>query len=234
MNRDQLIEYTNAGQLSPDYNHFSQPIQIYWNVGLAEAERLGRALFVEYLFHNPGHVFNKISFGLFSDWGVYQNGSLPVEQDTKTLFLISTVPDANNDLGYLFTEGSGPPTYQFYWNPSMSIDKKAFDLASTLDKIRVPVWIEYLLTILVIPAWFVLRRSGLSILLVSAVLSQAAFMAASWMLVGMRDKEEVSILPVTVLVYALVIFALVKASLISIPFIQGKLFGHKEFRKAVD
>jgi hypothetical protein len=60
---------------------------------------------------------------------------------------------------------------------------------------------------MVVPAWFALRRSGLSLLLVSAVLSQAAFMGASWMLVGMRHKEEVSILPVTVLVYALVIFA---------------------------
>jgi hypothetical protein len=92
----------------------------------------------------------------------------------------------------------------------MSIDKFAFDLASTLDKIRVPVWIEYLLTLLVIPAWFLLRRSGMSLLLVSAVLSQAAFMGASWMLVGMRHKEEVSILPIAVLVYSLVVFAAAK------------------------
>jgi len=47
----------------------------------------------------------------------------------------------------------------------------------------------------------------MSILLVSALLSQAAFMGASWMLVGMRHKEEVSILPTTVLVYSLVIYA---------------------------
>jgi hypothetical protein len=33
-------------------------------------------------------------------------------------------------------------------------------------------------------------------------------MAASWMLVGVRHKEEVSILPITVLVYSLVIFAM--------------------------
>jgi hypothetical protein len=46
--------------------------------------------------------------------------------------------------------------------------------------------------------------------LVSAVLSQAAFMGASWMLVGMRHKEEASILPITALVYALVIFAMAK------------------------
>ena len=89
----------------------------------------------------------------------------------------------------------------------MAVDKLAFDLASTLEKIRVPVWIEYLVTLLVIPAWFVLRRSGLSLLLVSALLSQAAFMAASWVLVGMRHKEEVSILPVTALAYSLVIYA---------------------------
>jgi hypothetical protein len=63
---------------------------------------------------------------------------------------------------------------------------------------------------MVIPAWFVLRRHGLSLLLVSALLSQAAFTAASWMLVGMRHKEEVSILPVTVLVYSLVVYALAK------------------------
>jgi hypothetical protein len=92
----------------------------------------------------------------------------------------------------------------------MTIDKSALDLASNLDKLRVPVWIEYLLTLLVVPAWFVLRRFGLSLLLVSALLSQAAFMGASWMLVGMRHKEEVSILPITVLAYSLVIFALVK------------------------
>jgi hypothetical protein len=60
---------------------------------------------------------------------------------------------------------------------------------------------------LVIPAWFVLRRSGLSLLLVSGVLGQAAFTGASWMLVGMRHKEEVSILPIAVLVYSLVIYA---------------------------
>jgi hypothetical protein len=35
-------------------------------------------------------------------------------------------------------------------------------------------------------------------------------MGASWMLVGMRHKEEVSILPVTVLAYSLVIFAIAK------------------------
>jgi hypothetical protein len=210
MSRDQLIEVTNAGVFKPEYSHFSQPTPIYWNVGLAEAEKLGRAVFVEYLLSNPGHVFNKVSFGLLNDWGVYQDGFLPVEQDPKTLVLNSSGPNANNDLSYSFAEVSGPPQFQLYWNPSMAIDKFAFDLASTLDKIRVHVWIEYLLTLLVIPAWFVLRRSGMSLLLVSAVLSQAAFLGASWMLVGMRHKEEVSILPITVLVYSLVFFALVK------------------------
>jgi hypothetical protein len=39
------------------------------------------------------------------------------------------------------------------------------------------------------------------------VLNQAAFMGASWMLVGMRHKEEVSILPITVLAYSIVIYA---------------------------
>ena len=66
------------------------------------------------------------------------------------------------------------------------------------------------MTLLVIPAWFVLRRAGMSLLLVSAVLSQTEFMGASWMLVGMRHKEEVSILPITVVVYSLVIYALAK------------------------
>jgi hypothetical protein len=209
MDRDQLIEVTNAGQFKPEYNHFSQPTPIYWNVGLAEAEKLGRDLFFEYVFNNPGHVFNKISSGILGDWGVYQEGFLPVEQDPKTLVLSSNDPNASNDLSYSFADFTAPP-FQTYWNPSMAIDKFAFDLASTLENIRVPVFIEYLLTLLVIPAWFVLRRSGLSLLLVSAVLSQAAFMSAAWMLVGMRHKEEVSILPITVLVYSLVIYALVK------------------------
>jgi hypothetical protein len=210
MNRDQLIEVTNAGAFKQEYSHFSQPTPIYWNVGLAEAETLGRAVFFEYLLDNPGHVFNKVSFGLLSDWGVYQDGFLPVEQDPKTLVFDGNGPNSSNDLSYSFAEVSGPPQFQPYWNPSVAIDKSAFDLASTLEKIRAPVWIEYLLTLLVIPAWFVLRRSGLSLLLVSAVLSQAAFMGASWMLVGMRHKEEVSILPITVLAYSLVIYAMAK------------------------
>jgi hypothetical protein len=117
--------------------------------------------------------------------------------------------NAKNDLSYTFADGS-VPQFQLYWNPSMSIDRFAFDSASTLDNIRVPVFFEYLLTLLVIPAWFILRRSGLSLLLVSAVLSQAAFTGASWMLVGMRHKEEVSILPITVLAYSLVIYAVAK------------------------
>jgi hypothetical protein len=210
MNRDQLIEVTNAGQFKPEYNHFSQATPIYWNVGLAKAEKLGRAVFFEYLLSNPRHTFDKLSSGLFGDWGVYQDGFLPVEQNLKTLILHSKNANEINKLSYSFAEVSGPPQFQLYWNPSMSIDKFAFDLASTLDKIRVPVWIEYLLTLLVIPALFVLRRYGLSLLLVSAVLSQAAFMGASWMLVGMRHKEEVSILPITVLGYSLVIFAMAK------------------------
>jgi hypothetical protein len=210
MNRDQLIEITNAGQFKQEYSHFSQPAPIYWNVGLAEAEKLGRAVFFEYLLDNPGHVFNKVFFGLRSDWGVYQEGFLPVEQDPKTLILDTNGPNANNDISYSFSEVSGPPQFQPYWNPSMAIDKFAFDAASTLEKIRVPVWIEYMLTLLGIPAWFVLRRSGLSLLLVSAILSQVAFMGASWILVGMRHKEEVSILPITVLAYSLVIYAVAK------------------------
>jgi hypothetical protein len=210
MNRDQLIQVTNAGQFKPEYSHFSQPTPIYWNVGLAEAEKLGRAVFIEYFLSNPGHVFDNISFGLISDWGVYQDGFLPVEQDPKTLLFNSNGPNTSNDLSYNFAEVSGPPQFQLYWNPSMTIDKFAFDVASTIDKIRVPVSIEYLLTLLVIPAWFVIRRSALSLLLVAAVLSQAAFMGASWMLVGMRHKEEVSILPITVLAYSLVIFAMAK------------------------
>jgi hypothetical protein len=209
MDRDQLIEVTNSGQLPPGYSHFSQPTPIYWNVGLAEGEKLGRAVFFEYLLSNPGHVVNKVSFGLLSDWGVYQDGFLPVEQDLKSLIFASESPNASNELSYAFETGSVLP-FQSYWSPSLTIDKFAFDMASTLEKIRLPVLVEYLLTLLVIPAWFVLRRSGLSLLLVSAVLSQAAFMGASWMLVGMRHKEEASILPITALVYALVIFAMAK------------------------
>ena len=229
MNRDQLIELTNGGQFKQEYSHFSQPTPIYWNVGLAEAEKQGRAVYFEYLISNPGHVFNKISYGLLSDWGVYQDGFLPVEQDPKTLVLNSNGPIASNDQSYGFAEISGPPQFQPYWNPSMVIDKFAFDLGSTLEKIRVPVWIEYLLTLLVIPAWFLLRRSGLSLLLVSAVLSQAAFMGASWMLVGMRHKEEVSILPITALAYSLVIYALAKTALVSIRLILRKPSGQQEF-----
>ena len=229
MSRDQLVEVTNAGVFKQEYSHFSQPTPIYWNVGLAEAENLGRAVFFEYLFSNPGHVFNKVSFGLLSDWGVYQDGFLPVDQDPKTLVFNSNGLNASNDISYSFAEVSGPPQFQLYWHPSMSLDKSAFELASTLDKLRVPVWIEYLLTIFVIPAWFVLRRSGMSLLLVSAVISQAAFMGASWMLVGMRHKEEVSILPITVLAYSLVIFALAKVALVSIPIILRKPSGHQEF-----
>jgi hypothetical protein len=146
---------------------------------------------------------------LRSDWGVYQDGFLPVEQNTRSLVFADSGPNASNDLNYSFAHGSVLP-FQSYWSPSLVIDKFAFDLASTLERIRVAVWVEYLLTLLVIPAWFVLRRSGLSLLLVSAVLSQAAFMAASWILVGVRHKEEVSILPITVLVYSLVIFAMAK------------------------
>jgi hypothetical protein len=209
MNRDQLMEVTNSGELPSEYSHFSQPIPIYWNVGLAEGEKLGRAVFFEYLLSNPHHVFDKITFGLLSDWGVYQDGFLPVEQNPRSLVFASNVPNASNDLSYSFADDY-PPPFQSYWNPSMVIDKFAFDLGSTLERIRVPVFVEYLLTLLVIPAWFVLRRSGMSLLLVSAVLSQAAFMAASWMLVGVRHKEEVSILPITVLVYSLVIFATAK------------------------
>jgi hypothetical protein len=209
MNRDQLIAFTNARQLQPHYSHTTSAIPIYWNVGLAEGEKLGRAVFFEYLLGNPGHVFNKMSFGLLNDWGVYQEGFLPVQQDPKSLILGNDGPNANNDLSYTFADGAYPG-HQIYWNPSMSIDRFAFDLASALDKIRVPVWLEYLLTLLVIPAWFILRRSGLSLLLASIVLSQAAFTAAGWMLIGMRHKEEVSILPTTVLVYSLVIFALAK------------------------
>jgi hypothetical protein len=209
MNRDQLIRYTNARQLPPEYNHFSQPIPIYWNVGLTEAEKLGRSFFFEYLVSNPGHVLNKVSYGILNDWGVYQDGFLPVEQDPKSLIVTNDGQNAKNDLSYTFADGS-VPQFQLYWNPSMSIDRFAFDSASTLDNIRVPVFFEYLLTLLVIPAWFILRRSGLSLLLVSAVLSQAAFTGASWMLVGMRHKEEVSILPITVLAYSLVIYAVAK------------------------
>ena len=207
MDRDQLIEVTNTGELPPEYSHFSQPTPIYWNVGLAEGEKLGRAVYLEYLRSNPGHVFNKVSFGVLHDWGVYQDGFLPVTQDLKSLVFTNDGPSASNDLTYAFADGSVLP-FQSYWSPSRSIDKFAFDLASTLEKIRVPVFVEYLLTLLVIPAWFLLRRSGLSLLLVSGVLSQAAFMGASWMLVGMRDKEEVSILPITVLAYSLVIYAM--------------------------
>ena len=161
MNQGELIEYTNARQFKPEYSHFSQPTPIYWNVGLAEAEKLGRAVFFEYLLSNPGHVINKISYGLLGDWGVYQDGFLPVEQDAKTLVLNSNGKNARNDISYSFAEVSGPPQFQLYWNPSTAIDKFAFDLASALDKIRVPVWIEYLMTLLVIPAWFVLRRAGM-------------------------------------------------------------------------
>ena len=209
MNRDQLIEVTNARELPPEYSHFTQPIPIYWNVGLAEGEKLGRAVYIEYLLSNPGHVFNKVSYGLLSDWGVYQDGFLPVEQNTRSLVFSSDGPNASNDLSYNFDDDY-PPPFKMYWNPSMSIDKFAFDLASTLERIRVPIFVEYLLTLLVIPALFVLRRSGMSLLLVSAVLSQAAFTGASWMLVGMRHKEEVSIFPITVLVYSLVIYAAAK------------------------
>jgi hypothetical protein len=209
MDRDQLIEVTNAGKLPPGYSHFSQPTPIYWNVGLAEGEKQGRAVYIEYLRSNPGHFFNRVSFGLLNDWGVYQDGFLPVEQDPKSLVFANEGPSASNDLTYAFADGSVLP-FQSYWSPSRSIDKFAFDIASNLEKIRVPVFVEYLLTLLVIPAWFVLRRSGLSLLLVSAVLSQAAFMGASWLLVGVRDKEEVSILPITVLAYSLVIYAAAK------------------------
>ena len=165
----------------------------------------------DYLYFNSNRS-ETIPAGITDGTGyLYSDGTGSIGNlANQTLVFADDGPNASNDLNYSFAEVSGPPQFQLYWNPSMAIDKEAFDLASTLDNIRVPVWIEYLLTLLVIPAWFLLRRSGMSLLLVSALLSQAAFSGASWMLVGMRHKEEVSILPINVLAYSLVIFAMAK------------------------
>ena len=154
-------------------------------------------------------MYEKVMFGILNDWGVYQDGFLPIQQDPKSLLLASEIPNANNDLVYTFAEGA-IAGHQIYWNPSMAIDKFAFDIASTLEQIRPPVWFEYLMTLMAIPAAFLLRRKSFSLLLISALMSQAAFMAASWLLIGMRHKEEVSILPTTALVYALTLYAFVE------------------------
>lgn len=199
MPKDALVDFVNNHPYGANVNKNLAAIPLYWYIGLKEADDLGIEVFKESIGLWYQTYLSKVIHG-FSVWGGFQ---------------FQVVPFCSNGLGLNFPcdglEGGGynysvpegsVPQWNRYWNPSQTIwapGAKVIEWAATLVLPRV---VEIFICFLSIISLFFLRIHKDLVVRAVLFLFIVAFSSSSYVLVGMRDKEYTSLLPVLALFYS--------------------------------
>jgi hypothetical protein len=199
MPREDLVGFVIEHPLPPGFQQDLSAIPLYWYFGLQEADDLGIAVYTESLSARWPYYAGKVATGL-GDWGAYQADVVPF--DSQTLGLIMHVPqDDNGSVRYSVPVGR-VPQFMRYWNPTESVWAPGTVMTQYLSWLLLPRFGEVCLALAALAGVLRHRASNTrtSMRFVFAVVG--ALVVGSYMLVGLRDKEQISLLPTLSLFYA--------------------------------
>lgn len=199
MSRAALADFVDDHPLPTDFVQRKSAIPLYWYVGFEPVDALGIEVYKESWVSRWPDYLQRVVRG-FGTWGAFQADIVPFPSQPQGL-LLSPAQNGNGFVRYAVAQGD-VPEFMRYWNPDQTVwapGMRAIELLSTL---MLPRGAEVLLALLSLAA--ILRLKERKRQIVGAVI--AAVIAASaisgYVLLGVRDKELISLLPTVAIFYA--------------------------------
>ncbi|NOT85682.1 MAG: hypothetical protein HOP02_13090 [Methylococcaceae bacterium] len=203
LSKNELIVFLKSNPLPNGFITELSAIPLYWYIGFPEIDALGIATFKEALLSNPMIYINKIFTGIKS-WSTYDKQMIMVPFYSNKLALIFG-ENINHKNGFIkiipTVHVHNPPISQLYWNPQEVVWRPGILGFESFTSIIMPRWMELL--IFVGAMLGVLFSTNASVRFLGFVLlcAIATFSAASYVLLGMRFKEYISIIPLVAIFY---------------------------------
>jgi hypothetical protein len=194
--REQLLEFIELNPMPLNVSNFAMAVPLYWYVGLPVIDKLGVNVFKESLFQNPVFYIKKIING-FSKWHLYDKNFI-------------TVPTNENMLGLIFKNGSGGANEKFqyynipektiaqhsvYWNPMERLWLPGIELIQLILNYTFSRACEFIILSLAFIGLVVTKVEKFKIFGLLSLLGVLIFASTSYMLLGLRNKEAISIIP---------------------------------------
>lgn len=218
LSESELIDFLRINPLPPGYVKGASAIPLYWNFGLPETDALGIAVYRESLFAIPVSYVKKILNGI-SNSSAYTKQMVPLYSNSQGVTL-GKVPLNENGFIHFKPLNSENLYAQPYYNPSERVWGLGVKIFDILSKILMPRWLELLLISISMFGLILQKNTKFQFFGILCLSSLIIFSTASFMLLGMRTKEFVSITPILAIFYGLGIFSI-------FDFIRNHLFSKK-------
>jgi hypothetical protein len=199
MSREELIQFVKGNPLPSDYSQWASAVPLYYYYGLEKTDVLGIQVFIESLRSHSWYHIRKIAGSLE---GFFLNGLKGVQ----------TFPTFADPIGFKFLPpdfsssffGKSKivrppdidPYFLEYYNPRETVSFYGVKVIEVLNTFRSPSFVYIALNIVALLGLFKLKTDLDKITAFSLLAALLSFIAASGILVGLRQKEVITITPV--------------------------------------
>jgi hypothetical protein len=200
LDRSDLIDIATRSPLPPGVTAFKSSLPLYNYYGKARVDRLGILVYCEALWDHPDYYFRRVTSGVWKTlreipYGVtFPTFSEPLGSSFST-------PDFVAGTIKLVPPNSlGSPYDAPYYNPTESVSiwgVKAMDAFNAMKSSSVMYFVLNLVVVFGLLAAVDFRAKWNGVILMCGLLT---FVSASYMMLGIRFKEAVAIVPVYFLV----------------------------------
>jgi hypothetical protein len=200
MSRAALAEFANEHPLPTGFKQGISAVPLYWYVGFQPTDDLGIAVYTESLVSRSPDYLQRVINGL-ETWGVFQADIVPFDSMPQGL-LLEPEQDASGFEHYSVPRGEYGPLLR-YWSPAETIWAPGMVATERLSELLLPRIVEICLALFSFAA--ILRMEDRRRRTVASGIFSVtvAFAITSSLLVGVRDKELISLLPTVSILYAL-------------------------------
>jgi hypothetical protein len=196
LSREQLLAFIALNPLPPNVPNFAMAVPLYWYVGLPVIDKLGIAVFKESLYQNPVFYIKKVISG-FLKWHTYDQSfiTVPTSQNRLDLIFQVEVGKSNGQFQYYKIPEKAIAQHSLYWNPVERLWSPGVELFQSVFKLIDSRWGEFIILSMAFIGLVVTKVERYRLLGFISMLGVLIFASASYMLLGLRNKEAISIIP---------------------------------------
>jgi hypothetical protein len=194
-----LEHYAKAVQLPDEFRIGDSAIPLYWYIGLKEGDDLGIQVFKESILLLWPDYLKRIIINL-QKWGAFHKEVVPFKSGDLGLKL-GQERDARGYIKILVPDGQNPYLMR-YWNSIGKIWAPGVNYFEKLSRVLIPRGIELFIAVLSISGIFFCRDRWVRMFTLLLFAASLAIIISSSILLGVRDKEYIALLPLISIIYA--------------------------------
>ena len=199
MSRKQLIQFVSANPLPPGYNQWLSAVPLYYYYGLEEVDAFGASVYMESLRTHTWFHIQKIRNALLLFLGNGVKSDPPVPTFNDPLGLKFLPPDFNASFlgeSRIVLPPDINPVFLAYYNPRKTVSYYGLKIFGVLNALNSISHVYFALNVICLLGLFKLKSNTDKIAAFFLLAALGAFISASGILLGVRQKELITITPV--------------------------------------